>query len=193
MGIFQKTPYSIKWVKANSHLGKTDELKLENLFWYFMLILTKANIFIQDTKKIKEYYNDSSIFEIGIYFMFHIDIHLFKNYQNERVEIIEFFIDQYTKLFYQVFHLTNIPEIFNERINLYAKLYKDEKEDYDFAFFNYLLNSKNGNFPEIYNGLPSYGFPDIIEEPIFRQRVAYYQNNIFDASLEWIKKYISKK
>jgi hypothetical protein len=92
----------------------------------------------QDKKQYKNnpYTGDSSIFEIGCYFYFRIDVWLFKNKPELREDLGRFLYNKFIILFSEAlsFSPQTVEDLLQERITKYSELLRN-KEDLDTFYF----------------------------------------------------------
>ena len=77
-----------------------------------------------------EYSNDVTLFEVGCYMIFRVDLWLFSKNPNHRESISTSLADMFIELFTQALDLDTIPKLFNQRMSGYGQLAR-AKADYD--------------------------------------------------------------
>jgi len=113
--------------------------------------------FINKAKKktLINYSGDASLFEVGCYLYFRIDLWHYRNkMQKYRERVVNDLIDQFLLVFRNSLHLENIEEILQNRLDLYGKLIRENKNPQDEIHFylTQLISRTRGNMlPEIYD------------------------------------------
>lgn len=78
----------------------------------------------------KEYSNDATLFEVGCYMNFRVDLWLFNKNPNQRESISICLADMFIELFARALGLDTIPKLFDQRMSGYGQLAR-AKADYD--------------------------------------------------------------
>jgi hypothetical protein len=101
----------------------------------------------------KHYSGDASLFELGCYLYFRVDVWLFKNKPNLREKISTTFIREYNKLFAEALGLRDLSERFAERIDKYGELIRkgEDIERYHFYLSQLILKTKDNAPPQKYD------------------------------------------
>jgi hypothetical protein len=108
----------------------------------------------EGASKVKiSYSNDSSLFELGCYVYFRVDLWHFRNgYLDLREKVLNFCIDEFISVFQNALGFDYGNKIFLNRIDLYAKLMREENvERIDFYLVQLMLRTKNNALPEVYD------------------------------------------
>lgn len=106
------------------------------------------------------YSGDSSLFEVGCYAYFRIDLwHVQKGLEKQRKKILHtFLIPKFIQVFQDFLDADNLHIVFNNRLQLYGHLIRSEPDRIPFFFTQLILRSADNNKPTIYNFEPS-SFP----------------------------------
>ena len=128
----------------------------------------KENIINKARKKVlNKYSGDTSLFEIGCYLYFRIDLWHYRNkMQKYRERVVNYLIDQFLLVFRNSLCLENIEEILQNRLDLYGRLVREIKNseklqnEIDFYLTQLTILTANNTPPKIYNFIED--FPVII-------------------------------
>lgn len=109
---------------------------------------TREKVFIK-------YCGDASLFEVGCYLYFRIDLWHYRNkMQKYHEEVVNYLIDQFLLVFKNSLHLENIEEVLQNRLDLYGRLIRESKNPQNEIHFylTQLVSLTRGNLlPEIYD------------------------------------------
>lgn len=116
----------------------------------------KENPISEISKKARNQYSgDTCLFEVGCYLYFRLDFWHYKtNIQKGNLTILEFCIKQFLKVFEKAMQVSNINDIYDNRINLYAKIIKESEnvlEERHHYLTQLLIRTKNNSLPVIYD------------------------------------------
>ena len=98
----------------------------------------------------EHYSGDASLFELGCYMYFRLDLWLCKHKPHHREHISRTFASGFTKLLTQALNSRDIPALFDQRLSQYAKLLRagaDLKEYHDHLFL--LILCTRDNYPPV--------------------------------------------
>lgn len=172
------------WVKEEEEKNKnTNENLYDVLFGALIYGLTGFNGTLSEKHRIdttlklmeeirQKYSGDTSLFELGCYLFFQIDLWCFRNHYEEwRRRILPFLINRFTSLFEETLNTGNLDLIFNNRLDLYGRAIQgklvhlsligenrdeassDEKKAYDTIYFyltQLILMTADNTLPKIY-------------------------------------------
>jgi len=110
----------------------------------------------QVVKKVRiDYGGDASLFEVGCYLYFRIDLwHVQNKMRKHRDKVVGYLIKQFLSVFKDSLGLENIEEIFQNRLNLYGKLIRESKDPVDrihFYLTQLLIRTKDNMSPLVYD------------------------------------------
>ena len=117
----------------------------------FVLPLPKqANI---TGKVMPAYYNDSSLFELGCYVYFRIDLwHVQNKYDELREEVLNFCLDEFISVFEDALDFDYANEILQNRLDLYGRLIRDQDLNaIDFYLLQLLMRTRNNTLPQVHD------------------------------------------
>jgi len=157
--------YIREWTELKrKELEQSDDINLENLFaglMYGVVSFGKDDPRRKKDEKLqalglditKHYSGDASLFELGCYLYFRVDVWLFKNKPNLREKISTTFIREYNKLFAEALGLRDLSERFAERIDKYGELIRkgEDIERYHFYLAQLILKTKDNAPPQKYD------------------------------------------
>lgn len=143
MGISKKaqTSYVRAWAKKKEKEARyINELNPELLFGGFVYgisgfgqnwqSLSEPYDVPQNKKQYadKSYSGDSSAFEIGCYFYTNIDMWLFANKPEMREKLSVYLCQRFIDLFSEALPIGNAYELFNERVEKYGELFRNDED-----------------------------------------------------------------
>lgn len=109
-------------------------------------------------KVLTNYSGDASLFEVGCYLYFRIDLWHFTNemqkYRETRETVVGYLINQFLSVFSNALHLENIEQILQSRLDLYGRLIRESKnpDDEVHRHLTLLIGQTRGNIlPKIYD------------------------------------------
>ncbi len=146
----------------------------------------------------RKYSGDSSLFEIGCYLFFRIDLWLFKNKPEYRESLSCLFAEKFKKLFSKALKIDNVAELLDERIKKYGEMARkgEKNEQYHHFLTELIKRTENNKSPEHYYFEKSpIVLIDITEEMFLELKLASFEKFIIPAflgSLENYFKYIEK-
>lgn len=162
----ENTSYVRAWAEGKAkELKYSNDLNLESLFAGITYGLTRFGLtkFAYGKKQIKKdnyvsdiikhYSGDSTLFEVGCYLYFRIDMWLFSKLPKYREEVSYSFVRQFNQLFTEALQISNLPELFNERVSKYGELARnnDSLENFHFYLSELILLTKDNTPPKTYN------------------------------------------
>ncbi len=159
--LFKRKPqtsiiYLKKWVEIRNQnlLQDRDFKNEESLFIFLMMTLSK---FISDDSKMEskdsplyteyaaKYYNDRTLFELGCYILFRVDIWLIQQIPIERIKYSRILNNNYAELFSRIFPDYDVYGIFNNRLQHYAIFIRKGEEISKYHIHLKSLISLTGN------------------------------------------------
>ncbi|MHA1344344.1 MAG: tetratricopeptide repeat protein [Promethearchaeota archaeon] len=145
-----------------------------------------------------EHSNDASLFEIGCYLYFRIDLWHLQNKKGEyRETVVKYFIDRFLSVFKDVSNLKNIEEILQNRWNLYGRLVRECKsreelqKEIDFYLPELVVRTANNTQPKIYNFIEDFPVTllDSVKKWILEMEIHSFDRVMIPTCLENIEKY----
>ena len=104
--------------------------------------------------KIKPAYsNDSSLFELGCYVYFRIDLwHVQNKCDKFRKDALDFCLDEFVSVFEDALGFDYANEIIQNRLDLYGQLIREGDSDrINFYLLQLLIRTKNNTLPELHD------------------------------------------
>jgi hypothetical protein len=169
--LFRKKEQRVKsyiraWAESRQHefLGSSEIVSPANLFELMMLfassflgkemrdnIPSELNGTILD---ISEHYSgDATLFELGCYMYFRLDLWLYQKRPHRREEVSTIFTNGFIELFTHVFGTIDVLSLFNQRISGYAELVRAGKDE-EACRFNLdqlVVRTRDNRTPEPYD------------------------------------------
>jgi len=157
---------------------------------------TREDIVDQISKQVHlDYSSDASLFEIGCYLYFRIDLwHVQSNRAEYRETVVNYLTDQFVLIFKDTLKLENIEEILQNRLDLYGKLVRESKNreelqnEIDFYLTQLVIRTANNVSPKIYKFTED--FPvviiDAFEETFLKIEIKSFEKGIIPACLKSI-------
>lgn len=104
-------------------------------------------------KVMPAYSNDSSLFELGCYVYFRIDLWNVQNkYEQFREKVLNFCLDGFISVYEDALGFDYANEILQNRLDLYGKLIREgNTERIDFYLLQLVIRTKNNVLPEVHN------------------------------------------
>lgn len=145
-----------------------------------------------------EHSNDASLFEIGCYLYFRIDLWHLQNKKGEyRETVVKYFIDRFLAVFKDVSNLKNIEEILQNRWNLYGRLVRECKsreelqKEIDFYLPELVVRTANNTPPKIYNFIEDFPVTllDVFEKIFLEMEIHSFDRAMIPACLKNIEKF----
>jgi hypothetical protein len=101
----------------------------------------------------EHYSGDATLFELGCYMYFRLDLWLYQHKPNRRKEISVIFVDRFIELFTQALSIKDIPALFEQRISQYGELARTgaDGETYHFHLDQIVLRTRDNQPPESYD------------------------------------------
>ena len=96
---------------------------------------------------------DATLFEVGCYMFFRLDVWLFQNKPDFRKSISDVYNREFKQLFTKALGINNVSALFNQRVDKYGELVRrgaDTKE-YFFHLSQLILKTKDNTPPEAYD------------------------------------------
>lgn len=144
-----------------------------------------------------KYSGDTSLFEIGCYLYFRIDLWHYRNkVQKHREKIVNYLIAQFLLVFNYLLsgYIENDEEILQNRLDLYSRLVRESKNREElqnritFYLTQLIIRTKNNTRPKVYNFTE--GFPlvilDVFEEIYLRLEITSFEIGMIPSCLETI-------
>jgi len=129
----------------------------------------------------KNFGNDASLFEVGCYLYFHLDLWLFENRPDLKDLIIKNFAKEFVKLFTFALNTDNVLDLFNERVSKYAYIAR-KKEDWfkkSHSILSQLVaKTKDNNLPKSYKFEEIPLNLNIIEDFIIKTELISWERSI---------------
>jgi hypothetical protein len=151
------------------------------------------------SKKVRlGYSSDASLFEIGCYLYFRIDLwHVQNNKREYRETVVSYLIDQFLSVFKDTLNLENIEEILQNRLNLYGKLVRESKNreelqnEIDFYLTQLVIRTADNTSPKIYDFIED--FPvvivDVFEKIFLEIEIKSFEHTMIPACLKNIENF----
>lgn len=97
-----------------------------------------------------EFANDSTLFELGCYMLFRVDLWLFQNRPDLRRQMWAAFLEEYVSLFAPVLRPTSVADLLEERVDKYAGLARSGAEINEFHdhLYELIMRTKGNRKPE---------------------------------------------
>lgn len=150
--------------KRRRELRYSNDLSPENLFAGMMLFLLPfgekdlKGIIPPESKRLgfdasEHYSGDASLFELGCYMYFHLDLWLYQNRPHRRKEVSTIFADGFIKLFTQALKSRDIQALFDQRVSKYEELARTgvDGKTYHFHLEQLILRTRDNKLPESYD------------------------------------------
>ena len=145
-------------------IGNPNNLSLDDLFGAMMFGLsvfgkndprrnTSSELRGLGLDVCKHYSGDSTLFELGCYMYFQINLWLCKNEPKRREEICSAFAQKFIRLFTEALRSTNLSAIVKQRILGYQELAKSRSNDEGCRYHlsQLILRTKDNNPPTLYD------------------------------------------
>ena len=140
-----------------------------------------------------EYSGDSSLFEIGCYVCFNIDLWLFQNKLEYRDFFSESFYNQFVDLFSQAIKTNNIREILCERLGKYEAMVRagEPVENYRHLLFELIKRTRDNTPPEHcdYERLPI-ALDASAEDTRLKIEILCYEDGMLPSVLKSVARYL---
>jgi hypothetical protein len=168
MGIFsrlfdksnrQSKSYVKDWAeRRRNDLRHSDDVTPEYLF--AVIIFCLATFSRGKTHKLatfssQHYSSDATLFELGCYLYFRVDMWLFLKKPHLREGLSITFQRQFVHLFTKALGIDNVHELFDERVSKYGKIARTCKgndiNECHLYLSQLILRTKNGTLPETYD------------------------------------------
>jgi len=145
----------------------------------------------------KNFGHDASLFEVGCYLYFCLELWLFHNRPDLRYSISKYFGKEFSKLFAIALNMDidNVIDLFNERGSMYADIVRkreDWVEESHLILSSLVLKTKDNNLPKSYR---SYKFEEIplelgaIRNFLIRTELISWEEAIIPILVNNLKKY----
>jgi hypothetical protein len=143
------------WIKKYQNSSDITPERMFAVFIYKLSTFIKKdpnNKFEKETD-IDSFATDSVLFELGCYMYVVIDLWLFQNRPQLRNNISDFFAQEFCTLFTTSLRISNVKDLFNQRIRVYGQLInsKADAEKYVFYLTQLILRTKGNKKPVSYN------------------------------------------
>ena len=136
------------------------------------------------------YLNDSSLFELGCYVYFRIDLwHVQNKYNEFRERVLNFCLDEFISVFEDALGFDYANEILQNRLDLYGQLIREgDLEAIDFYLLQLLMRTRNNTLPKVHNfdGLPI-EIADFFEQTFLKIALKSFEAGILPAILQNFK------
>jgi len=157
--------YVRMWAKkCRRELRHSNDLSPENLFAGMMLFLLPfgekdlEGIIPPEWKGLgfdasEHYSGDATLFEVGCYMYFQLNLWLYQHKPHRREEVCTAFADRFIELFTRALNSRDIPALFDQRISQYAELARTgvDEETYHFHLEQLILRTRDNKLPESYD------------------------------------------
>ena len=115
---------------------------------------------------VRTYCGDATLFELGCFVYFRIDLWCHQNGRDRvRDELLPRFMEDFVRVFQELGGIRNARELFDQRIDFYGSLVRDDKVGSAVTFLETLiLLTENNKMPQIFEGeTPAIVIGDIFE------------------------------
>lgn len=157
--------YVRSWAEKRKYeLRHSDDISSDNLFAALMYGLSsfgKTDLKMNKSSDLKKFgmdasehfSGDGSLFELGCYMFFRIDLWLFKNEPTRREALSTSFANNFIALFSQALDSKQILKIFDKRMSDYGKLVRNgaDADRYHYHLSQLILWTKDNQPPEDYD------------------------------------------
>jgi len=135
--------------------------------------------------------SDATLFEVGCYLYFLLDLWLFQNKPHLRDEISTTFLREFDLLFTEALGINNVSELFNERIGKYGELARAgaDMEKYHFYLSQLILRTKDGTPPSTYNFDQEPLNLSLLEDTGIKMELLIWEQSMLPAIIESLKNY----
>ena len=193
-----------KWVETkHTELEYSNEISPENLFAGLMYGLVSFGRDDPRRKKdeklqtfgidiTKHYSGDATLFELGCYLHFRVDLWLFRNKPNLRNQISTTYIKEFIKLFTRALGQNDLLEIFEQRVDKYGELIRkgEELQEYHFYLSELIFKTKDNAPPKIQNldHMPVI-LKGFLEDTFLKMELISWEKHILPAILDSLNRY----
>ncbi len=202
-----KRSYVRAWAeKREQELRDSNDLSIENVFAAMMCCVSSFGekpTRPSTTSEIEEglrkafdvsehYSGDATLFEIGCYMYFRLDLWLYQRKPHRREDISATLTDKFIELFSQTLNSKDIPALFDQRISQYAKLARTgaDGEKYHYYVSQLILRTRDNRPPESYNfGNEPVMITDFYEEMGVRIALGGWEVGMIPASVKIVENY----
>jgi len=195
--------YVRNWAyKKQEELKYSNDITPENLFAGMMYGLVTFAKDDPRRKKIPEFEKvgldicrhfggDASLFEVGCYLYFRIDMWLFLNKPNLRKLISTTFIREFNNLFSYALKLKNIPDILAERVDKYGELARNKEDIQQYYFFlsQLIARTKDNTEPKHYNFGKEPLNLQFFEDTFIKMELISWEKAMMPALIKSLEKY----
>lgn len=164
MGIFKSDRESRLYVRdwaerRRSELQHSDDVVTpEGLFAGIIFCLaafSRGKAHKLATFSSEDYSSDATLFELGCYLYFRLDMWLFLKKPHLKEEISGTFQREFDRLFTKALGIENVHELFDERVSKYAEIARtskgDDLKECHFYLLQLILRTEKGTLPRTYD------------------------------------------
>ncbi|MDD5014552.1 MAG: hypothetical protein PHW73_05555 [Atribacterota bacterium] len=145
----------------------------------------------------KNFGHDASLFEVGCYLYFSIELWLFHNIPDLRYSILKYFGKEFSKLFAIALDMDidNVIDLFNERGSMYADIVRkgeDWIEESYLILSSLVLKTKDNNLPKSYRSCKLEEIPlelGTIRNYLIRIELISWEEAVIPILINNLKKY----
>jgi len=157
--------FIVQWAeRKKKELRFSNQITPENMFAGFIYGLSSFAKSTQQFKSSKDIESsisfslegfgyDSALFELGCYHYFQVDMWLFAHCPDLRQWVSQVFIREFSGLFTQALQISNVAELFRQRVEKYGEIARAEgnAEEYHRYLSQLILRTKDNQKPKSYN------------------------------------------
>ncbi len=139
----------------------------------------------------EHYSGDASLFELGCYLYFRVDLWLFKKKSNLRDKLSKLLAKNFCILFSKALNNVDVGKLFNERINKYGEMIRngEDVERYHFYLSQLILRTKDNNSPQGYNFKSEPLTLDFFGNLAIKTELIAWEKSVFPAIIQAVENY----
>ncbi len=189
--------FIVQWAeRKKKELRFSNQITPENMFAGFIYGLSSFAKSIEQFKSGKDieasapfslarFANDSALFELGCYHYFQVDMWLFANRPDLRQRVSQVFIREFIRLFTQALQISNVAELFRQRVEKYAELARTggNAEEYHRYLSQLILRTKDNQRPKPYD-FDNEPPPLVFEDMLLKTEIGSWETAMVPAMIE---------
>jgi hypothetical protein len=189
--------FIVQWAeRKKEELRCSNQITPENMFAGFIYGLSSFSKSIEQFKSRKDiessvpfslagFANDSALFELGCYHYFQVDMWLFAHCPDLRQWVSQIFIREFICLFTQALQITNVEELFRQRVEKYGEIARrgGNTEEYHRCLSQLILRTKDNQRPKPCD-LDNESFQLVFEDMLLKMAIANWETGMVPAMIE---------